>query len=131
LTVERDLMTVRISPEAFAEYRETARRREADKVIATAKRREDALLLAEQASLLLRHEFGACEVRLFGSLAHGHWFSLHSDIDLAVRGVSVADFFIAVARLQDLSSDFKIDLVDLERCSPALRAAIEQEGILL
>lgn len=63
-----------------------------------------------------------------GSLAHGHWFSQTSDIDLAVWGLEADAYFTAVARLQDLSPEFKVDLVAMESCRPALREAIIAEG---
>ena len=66
---------------------------------------------------------------VIGSLAHGHWFSTTSDIDLAVWGLEVDDYFIAVARLQDLSPQFGVDLIDAERCRPPLKKVVMKEGI--
>jgi hypothetical protein len=51
----------------------------------------------------LRERFGAARVVALGSLVHGHWFSKMSDGDLAVWGVELDDYLVAVARLQDLS----------------------------
>ena len=66
---------------------------------------------------------------VFGSLVHGYWFSQTSDIDLAAWGLKDEDYFLVVARLQDLSPEFRIDLVRMENCRPGLRGAILQEGI--
>ena len=41
------------------------------------------------------------------------------------------DYLVAVARLQDLSPEFKIDLIAMERCKPELRDAITKGGKLL
>ena len=66
---------------------------------------------------------------VFGSLVHGYWFSQTADIDLAAWGLKDEDYFLVVARLQDLSPEFRIDLVRMENCRPGLREAILQEGI--
>ncbi len=87
-----------------------------------------ACQIARQAAELLQQDFGASKVMLFGSLAHRRWFSATSDIDLAVWGVAKSDYFLAVARLQELSSDFKIDLVDMANCPAALCEVILKEG---
>ena len=87
-----------------------------------------ACQIAQQAADILRQEFAVSKVALFGSLAHQCWFSTTSDIDLAVWGLDSTLYFLAVARLQELSSAFKIDLVDMNNCPDKLRDAIEQEG---
>ena len=72
---------------------------------------------------------GAARVVTFGSLVHGHWFSKTSDVDLAVWGVELDDYLVAVARLQDLSSEFKVDLISAAHCKPALLEVIVKEGV--
>lgn len=120
-----------IQPEAMAAYKATATRRWRKKEEDLSRRRRHALKLAEQAALFLRAEYGVTDVILFGSLAHGHWFTATSDVDLAVYDVPKNEYFAAVARLQDLSPEFEIDLVDLRNCDPAFRKAIETEGRLI
>ena len=93
-----------------------------------AQRRERAWKVAQLAGELLKTRFGATRVVVFGSLAHEHWFSSTSDIDLAAWGLKDEDYFLAVARLQDLSPEFEIDLVAMERCKPSLRTKILSEG---
>lgn len=80
---------------------------------------------------MLKDEFGADSVILFGSLAHGQWFTSTSDIDLAATGIPKAEYFRAVALLQDISANFSIDLVDLTNCKPSLLESINREGIPL
>jgi predicted nucleotidyltransferase len=87
--------------------------------------------VANAAAKLLRSEFGATSVVAFGSIAHRAWFGPRSDIDLAVQGVPGHLFYRAVAAVTGLSPDFSIDLVDQANCTPAIRRAIETEGITL
>ena len=119
------------SPAAMAVYRATAQRRAAETTRALASRRARALEVARQAAMLLKEQFGATQVVVFGSTVHGHWFTATSDIDLAARGLAPDDYFTAVARLQDLSPEFKVDLVAVERCKAALRESIAREGVIL
>lgn len=95
------------------------------------RRRKRAMRLARQAAALLRTEFGAKDVVLFGSLASSGGFTLWSDIDLAVFGVSADSFYAAVAALTGLSAEFKVDLVDAEACKASLREAIDRDGVAL
>jgi len=123
--------TSSFSPTTMAVYRATAQRRAADATRALASRRARAQDVARQAAILLKEQFGATQVVVFGSTVHGHWFTATSDIDLAVSGLAPEDYFTAVARLQDLSPEFQVDLVALERCKAALRESITREGVLL
>ncbi|MFZ1632066.1 MAG: nucleotidyltransferase domain-containing protein [Anaerolineae bacterium] len=119
------------SPAAMAVYRATAQRRAAETARALASRRARAQEVARQAAMLLKEQFGATQVVVFGSTVHGHWFTATSDIDLAARGLAPDDYFTAVARLQDLSPEFKVDLVAVERCKAALCESIAREGVIL
>lgn len=92
-------------------------------------RKKEAWDLARRASDLLRKEYGATKVILFGSLAQKEGFSPWSDIDLAVLGIEPELFYAAVALVTGLSSKFKIDLVDIEDCKQSLKKAIGAEGI--
>jgi len=121
----------RPDPEALAEYRATARRRQAEEDERLRRRRAAAWDVARRAAALLRESFGATRVALFGSLVHDCYFTGTSDIDLAAWGVPADDYFLAVARLQDLSPEFQIDLVPMERCKPAIRDAVAREGVAL
>ena len=94
-------------------------------------RRRRAWGVARQAAELLRREFGANRVVVFGSLAHGAGFGLWSDVDLAAWGIPSDHFYRAVAAVTGLSSEHKIDLLDLETCKPALRQVVELEGVEL
>jgi predicted nucleotidyltransferase len=92
-------------------------------------RRRRAWRVARQAARVLREQFGATRVVVFGSLAQRGWFTQWSDIDLVAWGVADERFYQAVATVTGLSPTFKVDLIDPEMCRPALRQAIEHEGI--
>ncbi|MCB8942406.1 MAG: nucleotidyltransferase domain-containing protein [Ardenticatenaceae bacterium] len=123
--------TTNITPQALAAYRTTMQQRGEQDKKARQERQKLAHQIAHQASKLLKEEFDVTKVVLFGSLAHQHWFSHSSDIDLAVWGLTKSDYFLAVARLQELSTEFKIDLVDINNCSVSLYQVIQREGQIL
>ena len=88
-------------------------------------------VLARKAATLLKSEFGAEKVFVFGSLLHESSFTLLSDIDLSALGIAVDKYYAAVAAVSDLSSSARIDLVDLESCRPSLRDTIYKERVEL
>jgi len=88
-------------------------------------------VLARKAATLLKSEFGAEKVLVFGSLLHESSFTLWSDIDLSASGIAADKYYAAVAVVSDLSSSTKIDLIDLKSCRPSLRATILMEGVEL
>jgi predicted nucleotidyltransferase len=127
------LTALDLSPEALKKYHplEAIRRRRARLGAETSSRRRRAMLAARKAADLLRTEFGAKEVILFGSLARRGSFTLYSDIDLAVRGIAPEKFFSASAAIERVDVSFQIDLVELETCAAAVRQNIEKDGKLL
>jgi len=96
--------------------------------VSLAKRRRRAVATARKAAELLRREFGAKQVFVFGSLARHGGFTMWSDIDIAAQGIPSKRFFEAVGTITGLSAEFKIDLVDIESCSIAMRKTIQTEG---
>ncbi len=110
-------------------YYRTAREREKQRRVELDERRERAWRLARQAAAVLKAEFGASQVAVFGSLLHPQRFHLRSDIDLAVW--EVQRYFQAVSRLIDLDPEFEFDLVPFEDARPGIRLLIEQEGVVL
>jgi predicted nucleotidyltransferase len=94
-------------------------------------RKAEAWQVAREAALLLRKKYDAKKILVFGSLASDEAFNAWSDIDLAVLGVTPNLFYSAVATITGLSSNFRIDLIDLEDCRPGIKKIIDQEGIEL
>jgi len=93
--------------------------------------RERAWKAAREAARVLRDEFGAQRVVVFGSLAHQLWYSPHSDIDIAAWGIAPEKFFRAAASVDRVVKDFRIDVLDPDDCRPAVRQEIEEDGIEL
>jgi predicted nucleotidyltransferase len=122
-----------LTPQEWQAYQpaQVIESRHEEKEIQLEQRREAAWQVARQAAQLLRREFGADKVAVFGSLVHKSWFNQWSDIDLAAWGIPPNRFFSAVAAVTSFSSEFKVDLVDPETCHPPLREIIEQNGLEL
>ena len=80
---------------------------------------------------ILKQEFQATEVRLFGSLLEKERFTEFSDIDIAERGIPPSKFYKAYARITREVSDFNIDLVDMEDCKEAIKDVIDKEGVVI
>ena len=119
-----------LSPEALRKYRplEAVRRRRRKTSAVVAKRRRRARSVVRKTVKLLREEYSAKHIYVFGSLTRYGGFSLWSDIDIAATGIPPKRFFEAVGAVTGLSSEFKIDLVDLETCPPAMSESIKETG---
>ena len=120
-----------ISPEKMKEYRQTARAREEAQRQQVAARRERAWAVARRAAEMLKTEFGASRVVLFGSLTRPKGFHLRSDIDLAVWGLDEPTHWRALGRVLDLEPTIEVDLVQFEEARPALQVSIAEDGVAL
>ena len=87
--------------------------------------------LCREGDFLLKAEFGAKRVVVFGSLAHGAWFSARSDIDLMAEGIAPQIFWRAWCALDQLARDFDIELVASEEAAPKLLEVVVREGVEL
>ncbi len=125
------MMTLQMPATQMERYQRTARARWEARRERCALRRERAWQLARRAAALLREEFGARRIVLFGSLARAVRFHERSDVDLAVWGLPARDYYRAVARLLDLDPTIGVDLIEAEYAPPTLRATLEREGVLL
>lgn len=119
-----------ISPEKLAQYRATAQRRQTERQQWQQQRQQQGWQVARQAAQVLKQEFGARRVRLFGSLLDWRRVRTESDIDLAVEGLANERYLEAVTRLLDLS-DFSVDLVQIESTKPRMTVIVEQQGVEL
>lgn len=86
---------------------------------------------AKKAANALKQRFGISEVFLFGSLLNVDKFAAHSDIDLAVEGMPVDDFYKAHSMLMDMIDGFEFDLVEIESCKPEVLESIRRTGVML
>jgi predicted nucleotidyltransferase len=82
--------------------------------------------VARQSARILKEQFGAQRVVLFGSLLEPQRMTWHSDLDLAVWGLPERDYFRAVATLIDVEPEFRVDLVEGQRVEPHILKAIAQ-----
>jgi predicted nucleotidyltransferase len=120
-----------VTEDDMAIYRATARRRWAQEQQEMRQRRERAWALARQASSLLREQFNASRVMVFGSLVRSGLFHLRSDVDLAVWGLDERVYYRAVSQLLSLDPSIEVDLVIAEEAPVTLRTVIEEEGVLV
>ena len=120
-----------LSTEELRTYRPLQALEAFQKDPAVAERRERAWEVARAAADLLRMEYGATRVVVFGSLAQKTPFTPWSDIDLAVWGIKPEQYFAAAGAVMDmgLDSGIKVDLVDPQDCSKEFQADIEVDGI--
>ncbi|MBI2266703.1 MAG: nucleotidyltransferase domain-containing protein [Armatimonadetes bacterium] len=117
-----------ISEEDMAAYRATARRRLEQEERELALRRKRAWETVRQAAKLLKEDFGAQRVVVFGSLLRPGCFNRWSDVDIAAWGIGKDDTFRAVGAVMDLGRNIEINLMDMDTCRATLRAIIEREG---
>ena len=122
-------MTLNISPEKMAEYRAGYKKRQEIARKKLDKRFELAWETARRGAKLLRSEFQVEKVVVFGSLTNRALFHIRSDIDLAVWGLPDKQYFRALGVLLDLSSEFRVDLVNVDEAPERICRVIEAEGI--
>jgi predicted nucleotidyltransferase len=122
---------LKLAPEEIAMYRAAARRQGEQEQRELAQREKRAWALARRAAALLREQFEAERVVVFGSLVHRGCFTPWSDVDLAAWGIQPQDTFRAIGMVMDLDAEIELNLVDVGTCSTALLATIEQEGVAL
>jgi uncharacterized protein len=117
-----------ISSEKMEQYRQTFRKKVMLEEKRNAERRDKALETAKKAACLLKDEYGAKKVILFGSLSHNRYFDATSDIDIAVKGLDKNEYFRVVSKMIDLDHSIDIDLVIMEDASDGLLKTIIEEG---
>jgi len=55
------------------------------------------------------------EVYITGSILIPHKFTSHSDIDIAVKGLSATDYFSVISRLEEILL-ITVEIIELENC---------------
>jgi uncharacterized protein len=91
--------------------------------------RRHAWDVARRVAGILREKYGATRVRAFGSILPPERFHAGSDVDLAVEGITIADYWDAVAEVFLFDETIEIDLVDPDTCSAGLWNLVEKEGV--
>jgi uncharacterized protein len=89
----------------------------------------EAWQLIPELARMLREEFGATKIKVFGSAVSADYFSEESDIDIAAWGIPIAQYLSAVLAVNEFHDNFKVDLLDPSLCRMVLRQKIEKEGI--
>ena len=87
---------------------------------------QQARMAATRIAGHLRQHYGVKHVILFGSLVRGD-FVAGSDIDLAVEGLTRADFFRVLGELNAMTR-FWVDLKPLEDLEPRFRERVLSSG---
>ena len=121
-----------LTPEELRRYRETLRRKPPEPALTASEQLEREALLhrVAEAAILLKTQFGARRIVLFGSLAHNAWFVSDSDVDLAVEGLK-GDFWQAWRQVEEIIGDRQVDLIEIENASNSLQRAIRRYGVEL
>lgn len=122
-----------LTREGWKRYLQAPRRRPSPPKPTAAERRthERLLALARQAADLLKSRFGVRRVVLFGSLADDVWFQADSDVDIAVEGLAVKDYWDAWRLVEEVIRERPVDLIEIERVGAGLRRVIERYGVEL
>ena len=84
---------------------------------------------AYEVATLLYEQFGATQVVVFGSLTEPIAFTNRSDIDIAVSGLSTADYDKAWRMVMDFKSGFKIDFINFDTAKGHFRERIKYQAI--
>ncbi len=124
-------VSIKLTPEEIAMYRAAARRKWQETQPERIQRQKRAWELAQSAAVLLKEQFKATKVMVFGSLVRNYCFTLWSDVDIAAWGISPNETLRAMEAVRDLDEMIEVNLVDVETCTPVLLANIEQEGMPL
>jgi predicted nucleotidyltransferase len=122
-----------LTREEWQPYIEAARNRPAPPIPTSSEQQQREHLLARvrEVAAQLKARFGAQQVILFGSLANANWFTPDSDVDLAVKGLAVDDFWQAWRLAEDIIGNRPVDLIEIETAKASLQQAIRQYGIEL
>jgi predicted nucleotidyltransferase len=120
-----------LTRDGWKSYLDGARRRLAIPELTDAEKgeREQLLRRVRKAAEVLKNQFGARRVLLFGSLAQPLWFKEDSDVDLAVEGLkSGKDYWEAWQVVEEIIADRLVDLIEIETAGESLRQAVQRYG---
>lgn len=90
---------------------------------------KEAWVDAQTAASILRKQFGATNIIVFGSLVKDK-FGEDSDIDMAVEGIAPSEFFAALSAI-NWQSKWEIDLKPLEALEPHFKQRVLETGVAI
>jgi predicted nucleotidyltransferase len=94
--------------------------------------RREALKKINYAAEIVKEKYPYLELYLFGSLIWNNFFTEHSDIDVAVKGLKDKTKFLDLYGLiWDSVLPFNVDVIPLENATDNLRQRIINEGLKL
>lgn len=73
-------------------------------------------------------EYHPVRIYQWGSLLHPSKFTEHSDIDIAIEGITDAETYFKLLGDAMEMTEFKLDLVQLEKIEPEFVESIRQNG---
>jgi len=82
-----------------------------------------------QAALILKKNFGATRVFVFGSLLDRTRYTSDSDIDIAVEGISHSDYWKAWRVVDNYLVDQYVDFIDINDLDERFRNNIINQGL--
>lgn len=124
-------ITLDLTPEQIACYRASAHKRYQREKADVEHRRDLAWQAAKQAAHILRRQFQATRVVVFGSLVQEAGFTRWSDVDIAAWGIAPEDTFRAIGVISELDTDVPVNLVDVNTARASLLEVITRDGIEL
>jgi len=89
------------------------------------------MVLIREAANMLKTRFGAKRVILFGSMAQPLFFRLDSDVDIAIEGITVDDYWEAWREVEKIIEDKSIDFIDVADAKDSVKKAIQRYGVEL
>lgn len=124
---------LQLGPKGWKRYLQTNKHRFQSKPLPSQMNEEYELLLGRIREVAdeLRRRFDVQRIVLFGSIAHKAWFTSGSDVDLAVEGLNVKDYWDAWKVAEDILVGRTVDLIEIEKAKPSLKQSIIRTGIEL
>ncbi len=92
------------------------------------KRRISMLEEGKKIADTIAKTFNPIAIYIFGSVLNPKLFESYSDLDIAIEGLGVEDFYKAHAIAEDISS-YNIDFVNFDRVPYLLKERIISKGI--
>jgi predicted nucleotidyltransferase len=89
------------------------------------------MILVRESANMLKTRFGAKRVILFGSMSQPLFFRLDSDIDIAIEGIAVEDYWEAWREVEKIIEDKSIDFIDIADAKDSVKKAIQRYGVEL